>query len=87
MKDWWRPIGAIVGALGLFFTVIILPIQTKIDSLEDTKIDTVQHEQSIEHVKEKVSDLKEDNKEDHTEMKADIKEILRELRKLNGGGE
>ena len=79
----WTAIGVVVAGTLAFYTMVIIPIASSVDTLDSEKADTVDCVERNENLKQYISDFKKDNKEEHNEMKTDIKEILKEVRKLN----
>lgn len=89
MKEWWRPLSAIVGALTFLGIFFIVPMSTKIDSLEGEKADTLEMKECLDKKADQdVFDLTVTNiQNDVEELKEGQKVILREIRKINGGGQ
>jgi len=85
MKDWWRPLSAIVGALTFFGVFFVAPMQDTLGEKADT---TYVKECLVEKADKAIFDLTIKNiEEDVDEIKKSQETILKELRKLNGGGE
>lgn len=85
MKEWWRPLSAIIGVLTFVGVFIILPMSTNIDSLKEIKADSTELDKKAD---KDVFELTVKNiEEDIDELKEGQKLILQEIRKLSGGGE
>ena len=74
-------IALVIAALGLFFRMVIMPIQAEVDTLDTDKADSADCIERKESVKEQITELKADNVREHTAMTKSLDEILKELRK------
>lgn len=48
MKEWWKPVGAIMAILTFIGIFVILPMSSSIDSLKETKADSADLEKKAD---------------------------------------
>ena len=74
MKDWWKPVGAVMAILTFVGIFVIVPMHSKIDTLKDEKADSVELEKKVD---QDVFDLTVTNIEkDIEELKKGQEKIL-----------